>query len=699
MGNLFVANTSFLTGQVEAAIPSVAVTSDGSVGVFYYTFDGFSSDSFPIFTAWFALSTDLGQTFTHKQLLTFLSSAQDSGGNRQRLLGDYVQLKALGRTFYGTFTGNGAPFGRPFANHDPYFFKESVGPIITIEAPTDFGDLCIGDLTTKKLEISNTGTDELVIQNVSKLSGDDDIELLDLPTTPQIVIPGAELGFDVQCSPLSSGLKTATIRIESNDPDQPVIDLDYTCNVGAPTINTTLVDNGDFGNVCRGDQADLTLQILNEGSCTLNVSDISLSDMTNFELPVGTGLPLNLDAGSSVDIPIRFIPDPAQTCGDTIAATVTIDSDDPSTPSTVLDISGTVPCPDLNVAIANSGDFGAVCPGGMADLDLTLLNQGACDLNISAITSDNINFVLPGDLQLPLKLSPDADFNLPMRFVPDPAQVCDNMTPREGIITIHNDSPGEEMLPINVSGIVPCPNLVIDPVGLTDVFAFPITVADSTGTLGCSADRSLTLRNNGACPLTIAGINTGASLDFSVLGPTQFPVTLPPGEETLDVNVRFTPQSGGNPMSPDETLGTLTVVSNDPDALGQAELCGEGVAQSGMRLLVTDVTLGDPAIIDFVDDLRISSKGKGTPGPIQFRFRNQAAATTMVCGNTVSYHVDLEVLPTAATTGNNPKASYEVRAKEGKMQSSETFQIGQCDFLDMQVQLTSNGGPGNGKKK
>jgi hypothetical protein len=37
----------FVTGQVEAAIPSVAVASDGTIGVFYYTFDGLSPDNFP----------------------------------------------------------------------------------------------------------------------------------------------------------------------------------------------------------------------------------------------------------------------------------------------------------------------------------------------------------------------------------------------------------------------------------------------------------------------------------------------------------------------------------------------------------------------------------------------------------------------------------------------------------------------------
>src|SRR5262249_44887406 len=62
-GNLVVVLTSFVTGQVQAALPSVAVAENGVVGVFYYTFDGFSS-GFPVFSAHLAQSLDAGSTFS-----------------------------------------------------------------------------------------------------------------------------------------------------------------------------------------------------------------------------------------------------------------------------------------------------------------------------------------------------------------------------------------------------------------------------------------------------------------------------------------------------------------------------------------------------------------------------------------------------------------------------------------------------------
>jgi hypothetical protein len=130
-GTLNIGAESFVTGQVQAALPSVAVTPNGEVGVFFYTFDGTSGTGFPIFTTHIAISSDEGATFRDTPLLTFQSSALPSGNlfDRQRVFGDYMQLKVAGGTFYGAFTGNGVAFGRPFANHDPIFFRvQATGP-------------------------------------------------------------------------------------------------------------------------------------------------------------------------------------------------------------------------------------------------------------------------------------------------------------------------------------------------------------------------------------------------------------------------------------------------------------------------------------------------------------------------------------------------------------------------------------------
>jgi uncharacterized repeat protein (TIGR01451 family) len=170
-GGVTVGPENFVTGQVEAAIPSVAVAGSGTVGVFYYTFDGFSVDGFPIFTAHFASSDDQGVTFTDLQLVTFLSSAKDcnidpsfcqpgADPDRQRVLGDYVQTKAVESCFYGSFTANGVPFGRPFANHDPIFFRVCVGAADLAITKTDSRDpVTTGIDLTYTVTVTNNGPD------------------------------------------------------------------------------------------------------------------------------------------------------------------------------------------------------------------------------------------------------------------------------------------------------------------------------------------------------------------------------------------------------------------------------------------------------------------------------------------------------------------------------------------------------------
>jgi hypothetical protein len=121
-GGLDIGPARFVTGQVQAAIPSVAIAANRTIGVFYYTCDH-PSGPFPTMTAHFSTSADLGASFTDRVLETFLSPAGDNGDARQRVLGDYMQVKAVDNTFFGGFTGNGVPFGRSFSNNDPIFFK------------------------------------------------------------------------------------------------------------------------------------------------------------------------------------------------------------------------------------------------------------------------------------------------------------------------------------------------------------------------------------------------------------------------------------------------------------------------------------------------------------------------------------------------------------------------------------------------
>jgi hypothetical protein len=570
---------------------------------------------------------------------------------------------------------------------------------ITTTFDDHFGSTCLGDTVTHDLMIQNSGSCPLSVDAIA-IDNNSEFRLADTMEFPLVVAPGGEVTVPVEFIPFNTvGAHSAEMTITSDDPVTSAKVIDMVGYTEAADIASFIADEGFFGEVCAGDLKDLDLTVQNNGNCPLQIDDVNVIIGSNslggdWEIPSGDVNGTIVESGGSVQIPVRFSPAEFDEVPPLLRlATISIESrtkyEDSSDPNEIRGVSGQVPPPDINLAIANDGNFGNVCKGGLSDLDLTLFNQGKCDLTISNIEliPPGGSFILPSDIDLPLILSPDADFNYPVRYAP----VNCSDVPEIAQIKVTSDDPDEMMEFVDISGTSPCPNLVIDPTGLYGDFAFPATVTDLDGSLGCYSERTAVVRNNGLCPLTIESITASAVGEFTVQSPSVFPVYLPTGEETLDVIVRFTPQSLGNPLAPDEFNGTLTIVSDDPDGNAEAGLCGEGVAQSGVRVLTTEISSGFPLVVEGVDSIRIRSKGKRTPSPIDLTFTDVDSTTVDICGNTVTYHVDQETLPVVGTAGSNPKSSYEVSAKEGSLQDAQSFDLNQCEFREFQLQLLDSG--------
>jgi hypothetical protein len=383
-------------------------------------------------------------------------------------------------------------------------------------------------------------------------------------------------------------------------------------------------------------------------------------------------------------LPIRFQePTPATLAtvvpAATRTSTIQIASNDPAHPTVGSPVSGFVPAPQLNATIAANGNFGNVCSGNQGDLNLTLINQGQCNLNVTSLTVGG-NFQAP-TVGLPLILSHDASVNLPIRFTP--TGVCSDVNPQTGNVQIVSNNPaGAFNQPL--SGIEGCPKIVLSPANLTGIFAFPPTVSDPTSNLGCYTDRQITVSNAGSCPLTITNAVAAPSTTFNVVNP-QMPLTIGPGAAPVPITVRFKPtvMTGQLNNAPDQQTGTLTLLSNDP--VGPlANLCGEPTARSGFRLLITD---GTSTPVPSVSSITLSSNG------LSPQFSQKVTDATPVlaalCGNpmgSIKYDWDNETLPPAGTTGSNPKASYTLNIKTAGKPISQSFTLGQCEFKTMTIQ-------------
>ena len=170
--------------------------------------------------------------------------------------------------------------------------------------------------------------------------------------------------------------ETATIRISTNDPTAPFVDVSATGVGGTGAVATAIANSGSFGNVCLGSFVDEILTINNSGTCQLLIYDIAGS--ADFLAPSVVSYPLVVSAGASIDVVIRFQP---SSFGPK-AGTITIYSNDPASPSTVF-VSGVAQAPKANLIIANSGNFGHVCVGSFVDEPLIVTNSGKCTLSVT----------------------------------------------------------------------------------------------------------------------------------------------------------------------------------------------------------------------------------------------------------------------------------------------------------------------------
>jgi photosystem II stability/assembly factor-like uncharacterized protein len=424
-----------------------------------------------------------------------------------------------------------ATFGRGV-----FSFVKPTGPVIAVSLSGNlaFGTVCRGSTQYQTITVYNMGVTDLVITSVQRLMGSTDFTVLANPGTPLSLAAGEEVAFTVVFSPTGpAGLEAATIRIISNDPSAPVVDLLATGIIGSGRGSTVIVQAGSFGDVCLGAKADQLLTINNRGTCPLSIFNVIGSP--DFLAPSVLSYPLLVGAGDSIDVVVRF--QPSAPFG-AKAGTITIVSDDPAGPH-VVPVSGFVPAPKANLMIANTGSFGDVCVGSFADEPLIVTNSGKCTLSVTGVSSTSGDFLVPEVLSYPITIGPGDALPVPIRFKPL------SFGAKAATIAMTSDDPASP-ISINVSGEAPSGKL---------------TVTGSTTfggvSAGCCADRTLSICNTGDCALRVTSVHFRRRSRRWKLLNNPFPATLHPGS-CLPVVIQY--RAGEKCPRPCE----LVIESNDP---------------------------------------------------------------------------------------------------------------------------------------
>jgi photosystem II stability/assembly factor-like uncharacterized protein len=393
-------------------------------------------------------------------------------------------------------------------------FVRPTGPSIAVNLDHGlaFGTVCKAPQFLK-LEIFNVGSQDLVINSVQRLMGSTGFSVLPTPATPLIVEPGEDIVFTVEYVPTLLGvLEKATIRINSNDPAAPFVDLAATGELGAAHMSTAIADSGSFGNVCVGSFKDEELTINNAGPCSLIVRSIFASP--EFVAPLLSS-PLLIGSAESAEVAIRFQP----TSFGPKAGTITLFSNDPVGPVTVS-VSGVAPPPHLVLLIANTGNFGNCCVCSFKDEPLTLANTGKCTLTVTSITSSSPDFLVPEVLSYPLTIEPAGSMEIPIRFRPL------SFGAKAATITVFSDDPTGPHS-IEVSGHAPSGTLIV-------------TGSAYFGGVKCGRKefRTIAVCNVGDCDLHVSKLALEHENHHWRLIHNPFPAKLHPGS-CLNVVIRY----------------------------------------------------------------------------------------------------------------------------------------------------------------
>jgi len=562
-------------------------------------------------------------------------------------------------------------------NIDTFFSVALVsGPQINVPGNLAVGDTCVGSTNIATLNVCNTGVDSLQVNSISSSNTQ---FVVTAPTSgyPVAISPDFCFPFQVRFTPTSTGAKSSTLTIVSNDPVNPSVTVQATGNGSQQQIATLIPNSGSFGDVCVGTFADLNLTISNSGACLLSVTNITSSNLTQFEIAGTVSFPLNIAGGGSIQVPIRFHP----TSFGPKTANITVSSNDPASPTRVIAVSGNAP--SGKIAVTGSTDFGDVCTGPLAEKTIKVCNIGtACTLNVTSVAFNPAcsDFTLVNN-PFPALVSHDSCLDVVIRFTPTSAGS------KSCTLVVTSDDPTALVVTRTVTANTPAASIDVPP-----NLSFLPEVIQSAGV--CTTTKPFPVSNTGTCNLTINSIAmTGGAnqADFSFSGLPSSPIILQPGHVAGEGNLKsvFAPTA---PLDRDK-LGILTVNYVSDPVTGATtnvtrDLCGEAVL-TGARVLVRQVVGGVPTPLATVEKIQLQRINAN---------RNRKVLDT----NDVVQNATLQTVPASGPGGvcasfqfhreygtvGNPiqllAGSYQVTASaiiDGKRKTKTVgFNVDTCDF-------------------
>ena len=431
----------------------------------------------------------------------------------------------------------------------------------------DFGEIPVGTASVPlEITISNGSgaTGSLVIGEINFVGGDqvDFSGNLGSCASHSILDPGESCKISVAFSPHSTGEKSTTVEIVTNDPNEPrwTGTIRGTGLVGQDISVSPLAVS--FGDVRVGLASTQTITVQNVGSADLHLGTIG-SPSAPFDRTGGTcANGQTLAPGGNCTIAITFSP---QARG-VFSSSFEIISDDPDSPLTIL-LSGTGTLPMISVE-PPTVSFGEVVLHTTSLQTITIRNSGDGHLELGSIGSPQAPFSRTGGTcEEGLSLGHDESCTIQLAFTPT------TVGSFSSTIDIASNDPDDPLKQVPLSGNgTGIPEISTDPpVGPGAELDFGKVLVGET------SSKTFTIENVGTGDLVLKTMESPPppfSIDSLSSTCTNGKVLTPGGiGASCTIVVRFEPVSQGI------FSGSFTVGSNDSDEDPiSVDLSGKGVS-------------------------------------------------------------------------------------------------------------------------
>ncbi|MDZ7265347.1 MAG: choice-of-anchor D domain-containing protein, partial [candidate division KSB1 bacterium] len=262
-------------------------------------------------------------------------------------------------------------------------------PDIAIDPTSwNFGAVSIGGYSEKTFVVKNEGNASLNVTSTT-ITGANASEFSIISGGGSFTLsPSATRNLVVRFTPTTTGSKTASLSISSNDPDPSENPLLVSLS-GSATVPDISVDpsSWNYGSVTVGGYQEKTFVVKNDGNANLNVTATTITgaNASEFSIQSGGGS-FSLAPLATRNLVVRFTPASAGSK----TATLSISSNDPDENPFNVSLSGTGTVPDISVTPA-SWDYGAINVGSVADKIFQVKNDGSANLLVTATTLTGTN--------------------------------------------------------------------------------------------------------------------------------------------------------------------------------------------------------------------------------------------------------------------------------------------------------------------